>query len=544
MVPAALHAEDDRGGGSDIAETRLAFGGWAGFLGGQFVKYKYDGVEYSRLPRVNATGRFNISAKPSANLTVNFKIGARLAFSSIPTSQILLGNAIPLSGVTGFGFPEADMVYALNRETFFNVPDNVFSGEAALGFFPFKYNPEATNLGEYLFRTGTYPGTIITDFDDPYAYIGGLRLGGMLFGFWKNDLLLTPEMNWQPFFDLTGTWITSVALGRVLDVGGGVSFCRFLSANERSTTPHGAISTNVSLKRNQADMQFLGVDANNNPIMDTTFYTFRGTKLMSRFTFNTCNLLPGGIAGFLGKNAFRLYGEMAVLGIADQGVNRDTLIYYTGTPQTAADSTSMPHVQLQSQAWYTDLRERIPMMFGVDLPTHPLLTYPLMLPAMGYGLTDKGPGGSRSQKIKNGLVYGGIGIASGALMWALQKKLNFNGAFDVVSFEMEYFESPYPNDNGYQTKTRNAGIPIPSLGSGATPDYNAESSGVYSSRTENWKWSLYAVKSLGRNVSIIGLAGRDHTRAELFQLSERLDTEEILTAGYHWHWAIKAMTSF
>ena len=31
-----------------------------------------------------------------------------------------------------------------------------------LGFFPYKYNPDARNLGEYLYRSGTYPGVVQT----------------------------------------------------------------------------------------------------------------------------------------------------------------------------------------------------------------------------------------------------------------------------------------------------------------------------------------------------------------------------------------------
>ena len=37
------------------------------------------------------------------------------------------------------------------------------------GVFPFKYNPDVRNLGEYLFRTGSYPPIMMSTFDFPLA---------------------------------------------------------------------------------------------------------------------------------------------------------------------------------------------------------------------------------------------------------------------------------------------------------------------------------------------------------------------------------------
>ena len=36
---------------------------------------------------------------------------------------------------------------------------------ATIGLFPYKYDPQARNLGEYLFRSGTYPAYLINNFD-------------------------------------------------------------------------------------------------------------------------------------------------------------------------------------------------------------------------------------------------------------------------------------------------------------------------------------------------------------------------------------------
>src|SRR5436190_12752674 len=55
------------------------------------------------------------------------------------------------------------------------------------GIFPFKYNPEARNLGEYMFRTGAYPNFIQGDFDFAFARLTGFHFSSDYFKAWKND---------------------------------------------------------------------------------------------------------------------------------------------------------------------------------------------------------------------------------------------------------------------------------------------------------------------------------------------------------------------
>ena len=57
--------------------------------------------------------------------------------------------------------------------------------------FPHKYNPDSKHLGEYLFRSGTYPGVISTG--------GVLTSGGM-------DLVNTSRFLGQGL-RLTATWL-------------------------------------------------------------------------------------------------------------------------------------------------------------------------------------------------------------------------------------------------------------------------------------------------------------------------------------------------
>ena len=87
------------------------------------------------------------------------------------------GSTNGTTSTTSYAFPrEGQGIY-----TFGDDPEK-FPLQLALGYFPFKYNPQASNMGEYLFRTGTYPPFVINDFDDCEARLLGLRATGNLFG--------------------------------------------------------------------------------------------------------------------------------------------------------------------------------------------------------------------------------------------------------------------------------------------------------------------------------------------------------------------------
>ena len=56
---------------------------------------------------------------------------------------------------------ESQLIRAVQRQEY----DRIDSLTVELGYYPFKYNPQSTNLGEYLFRSGTYPGWLVTGFE-------------------------------------------------------------------------------------------------------------------------------------------------------------------------------------------------------------------------------------------------------------------------------------------------------------------------------------------------------------------------------------------
>ena len=90
--------------------------------------------------------------------------------------------------------------------------------------FTFKYNPDGRNFGDYIFRTGTYPTYIITNFDFPAARLLGLHLSSDPIANLHADLLLTSEAFIYPLFDFSLTGIASYKLFNAIEIGAGIDF--------------------------------------------------------------------------------------------------------------------------------------------------------------------------------------------------------------------------------------------------------------------------------------------------------------------------------
>lgn len=102
------------------------------------------------------------------------------------------------------------------------------------GYFPYKYNESAKNLGEYLFRTEAYPTIIYTGgwswMNDVQYHTVGAKLtwitGG---GTFKQDLGLFGEYFNSPIYDITPAYIATWKPSGWLTLGGAGSLHRFFT---------------------------------------------------------------------------------------------------------------------------------------------------------------------------------------------------------------------------------------------------------------------------------------------------------------------------
>lgn len=215
--------------------------------------------------------------------------------------------------------------YLSRADLIFTFGDDDMPGlELDLGYFPFKYNTEARNLGEYLFRSGTYPQYIITEFDFPQSRLFGAHAGGYLFETLKWDILATTNIEWTALGDLNlSALVAYTPPTPFVTVGVGGGFFSLVSVDKDFTKPE--VPSNAYLENG-----------------DTMYYSFSGAKVMGRVTFNPQAFFP---SDFFGKEDLKCYSELAILGVKNYPLSIDTFTRYD------------------------EITERMPVMFGFNFPT-------------------------------------------------------------------------------------------------------------------------------------------------------------------------------
>ena len=107
------------------------------------------------------------------------------------------------------------------------------------GYFHFKYNQDVTNLGNTLFKSYTYPPTILpNEFDFPLSRLTGADL--YVSAFDRKifaDFLFTTSLHQYPLGDFSFATILGSDPFRGITVKGGIQFDRLLPANEDLTNP-------------------------------------------------------------------------------------------------------------------------------------------------------------------------------------------------------------------------------------------------------------------------------------------------------------------
>jgi hypothetical protein len=400
--------------------------------GGQIVKGQYGQLglgikEYEHLWTSRQFLKLNARIDVNERLRVACGITGKLWFDNFP----------------GTTRNDPGEVYEPNYDFYFDRAEGLVrvlgSWEKPLlmlssGTFPFKYNPDVRNLGEYMFRGAISPGYLITDFDFAYARLSGIKafntfnLGMCAI---NQNLLFTTEAQIFPFNDFTLSYLLGADIGKFFSFGAGISLWHLLSVNESATTPK--ITTNI-----------MYIDSSMNP-QDTVYYTSRGTKLMARASFDPKPFIP--IAWIFGKEDLKIYAEALVIGLKNY------------------------------KEVYKHIGDRIPLTFGFNFPGFRLL--------------------------------------------------------DVLAIEGEWYGSPYWDANLNLSKYG----PLPQ------PDDPRGGNSIDGFTFDNWKWSVYAKKTIFGGLSFVGQAARDHMRMSE-KYSKYKDYEAALEQNGHWWWMLKIQYDF
>jgi hypothetical protein len=99
---------------------------------------------------------------------------------------------------------------------------------------------------------------------------------------------------------------------------------------------------------------------------------------------------------------------------------------------------------------------------------------------------------------------------------------------DVLAVEIQWFGGTYPNNYYALFEGRN---PLPYE---PVPDYTHSD---YAGR-DDFKWSVYAKKTIVEGFWVMGQIARDHLRLQSVYLQQN-DYEEALTIPKHWYWVLK-----
>jgi hypothetical protein len=282
---------------------------------GQMESGTYKGEKNTHVWLQRLVGDITLKARPSERLTLYLGAEVDLNFSIYEMYQYM---ETMIRYVT---------IYPFHFEGVVSILDNPNAKlDIGIGSFPFKYNGDSRDLGEYLFRSSCYPPNLSTAFDFSEAWLLGLRVHNTLFNRITQDLLLTTETNYPPVHDYSLSYIASGKIAPGLELGAGVNFHHLFSVNEAKTTPSQSVDNRY-------------IDSSRTP-PDTGYYTFRGTKLMGRISFDPKALFP---SDFFGKEDLRLYSEVSVLGLKN----------YPG--------------------FYADRSQRMPVMVGFNVPFFKLL---------------------------------------------------------------------------------------------------------------------------------------------------------------------------
>jgi hypothetical protein len=415
--------------------------------------------------------------------------GAFLTKEAVVEDHLFLSGG--LGGVFQYRKPErlSPGFYGSQRKGFFVGPTMAMAdyrfGDPAnpvmtlgAGMFPYKYNADASDLGEYLYRSGAYPAYTMTGgyvlLNSASANLQGLKsslkLGGL-----RADLLLTTETNLAPLYDWSLGLIAgySVADG-LLDLGAGVNFKRLIPVKPSRTSPHASTNgyfkyqgkdytanTNYysyqaqfynkrktaadSLKAAAAQADYDLVDSLMDP--DRTpappklsYYTNSGALAMARATLDLKKVFASEL---FGPQDLKLYSEVALLGVRNYPV------------------------------FYTKRSERMPIMAGINLPGFRIL--------------------------------------------------------DLISIQAEWFKSPWLNNTA---QIANEAIPLP-LFPIASDSIASKREWNDLAKKDDFKWSILVQKKLGKFITISGQAASDHMRlvSSRYFYGPQFDHNEVTVDG-------------
>lgn len=374
---------------------------------------------------------------------------------------------------SGVGLKEAQGILTYSHK-------DMASFRLSTGYFTFKYDPYATHLGEYLFRSGTYTRFLINNFDYAASRLLGFAGGIDLWdGTATCDMVLHSHIinPFDPFYDYSLSLLVGSNPIEAVDIGIGIQWYRLMPIMEELTT--NKLTTPAKVENG-----------------DTLYWTKKGTKLMTRAAFDIKGVL-GDVDSSLthtifGKSGGVLYSELAILGFRDY------------------------------PDYYTKLSRRMPVMAGIHVPTHPFIANGILegFAILGYLQgEDTFTAWDNKFEIPSHLISViALPIWAG-ISWSTEHFFNIDSRWDLLAMEIEWYGAEY---------TQKSSVPADSK-----DDFVKE---------DDICWAVYAKKELLNGVAIKALLANDHYRDK--DIAGNYQQNEIVRAANDWRYVLRLQYSF
>jgi hypothetical protein len=294
LIPALVAIADDS------QEMKFGAAGWIAYGQVGHSSDSLNGDDFDGKGLQSYGALISVSSQLSERLSalVGFGVGAGHFLQSRANNN---GGFAPL--MTGPFVKEASFVYSFKNEE-----DSKLSLKT--GYFENNYNPDAQNMGLYLLRGPVYPGVLISGFEVKSSTIMGIQLHQQL-GNFDHDLILSSEIELYPWFDLSPAYLASYHFGKVLRLGAGVNLYHYISIEPLLTT-HKTKDWEPASADHPFQQTWIYIDSTT-PAHDTTYMSFKGTKVMVQASLDIKEIL-GGIE-LMGSEDLKLYSEIAIVGL-------------------------------------------------------------------------------------------------------------------------------------------------------------------------------------------------------------------------------------
>ncbi len=414
------------------------------------------------------------------------------------------------------------------------------SSSLQAGYFPFKYNAGAMDLGEYLLRSESYPTAITTGgwtwVDSAYTRVLGVRFQASHFGgAFRQEIGMYTEVQTVPLFDITPAYLFSWKPVKGLEVGGGVALRRWFQPNVGYYGLEHTDSLAVPASRYQVIGNFPEVQ--NHALVHYTYNNGSGIVAADTFVVWRGGTAFDASTALAGKTDAHVVSKDMLQQGSAAGVRRDIQLFLQNTRYSENGANCWDH-PLDCQAYLdaagnllvtdangnviadTVVAAKITKNQKITRRAVNLMGHASFNFVEAFDLHGTGPFKvyveSAILGYENQPVYYEDRTNRMPVMVGLH--VPTFGLLDLLAVEGEYLNNPNRDSPAILSTHVNANLPGPSMAIPDLdePDYRRPYYNAKSVHSDDWKWSVHLVRTITPGLMIKFQAANDHLRLHQF----------------------------